>query len=226
MDTLESSHFSAFNRAFIVGGGSPPPPDWLYKLYRIGDCIIAADRGALYLQKSGLHPDIMLGDFDSLPQNVLADMQKSCQQVLTFPCDKNYSDLELALRAAHRLGFYQAVIAAALGGRLDHCLFNVISLLQLADELGLDTVLVEPGCQVCQLQQKNRSWRGFQGWILSLIALDSKVEISVTGTKWPLEHSLLQRSSTRGLSNVITAEQAQLKCHKGRVIAVLSAPII
>ncbi|MGM9999562.1 MAG: thiamine diphosphokinase [Candidatus Bruticola sp.] len=224
MDTLESNKFSSFRRAFIVGGGSPSQSDWLRNSYKDGDCIIAADRGALYLKESGLQPDLLLGDFDSLPPNILVEMQKKSLQILTFPCDKNYSDLELALLAAHKLGFTQAVITAALGGRLDHCLFNVISLLQLADELGIDTILAEQNCQVCQLQQKSRSWQGLQGWLLSLIPLDSETEVSVRGTKWPLEHSVLRRSSTRGLSNIITAEHAALECHSGRLIAVLSSP--
>ena len=35
------------NRALILLGGEFPPPDWLKKLYKEGDTIIAADRGAL-----------------------------------------------------------------------------------------------------------------------------------------------------------------------------------
>lgn len=222
MESLQSSLFAQFNRALIVGGGPAPASSWLRSQYLPGDCLIAADRGAAYLQANGLTPDLLLGDFDSLPPELLSTLQKSCRQYLTFPCDKDYSDLELALRAAHYLGFKQAIIAAALYGRLDHCLFNVISILQLADELGIETSLVAPDCQICQLQQKKRSWSDCQGKLLSLISLDNEAEVSLQGAKWPLDHSKLHRSSTRGLSNVVIADEVTLECHCGRIIVILS----
>lgn len=222
MEFLLNSSFSDFKRALIVGGGPAPSADWLHNLYTPGDCLIAADRGAAYLYSSGLIPDLLLGDFDSLSPDLLPILQKRCRQYLSFPCDKDYSDLELALRAAHKIGLSKAILAAALYGRLDHCLFNVISILQLADELNIEASLVAPNCQICQLKQKSRSWNGCCGRLLSIIPLDNEVEVSLIGAKWPLEHSLLQRSSTRGLSNVITDNKAVLTCHRGRIIAVLS----
>lgn len=222
MESLQSSLFTQFNRAFIVGGGPAPAQGWLRSQFLPGDCLIAADRGAAYLQADGLGPDLLLGDFDSLPPELLPTLQKSCRQCLAFPCDKDYSDLELALRAAHHLGFRHAIVAAALYGRLDHCLFNVISVLQLADELGLEASLVAPDCQIYQLQQKKRSWSGCQGKLLSLISLDEEAEVSLQGAKWPLVHSKLRRSSTRGLSNIVIADEVTLECHRGRIIVLLS----
>lgn len=223
MESLQSNLFSQFKRAFIVGGGPAPAASWLRNQILPGDCLIAADRGAAYLQADGLVPDLLLGDFDSLPPELLPTLQKECRQYLTFPCDKDYSDLELALRAAHSLGLKQVVITAALYGRLDHCLFNIISILQLADELGLEASLIAPDCQIFQLKQKKRSWNSCQGELLSIISLDEEAEVSLQGTKWPLDHSKLRRSSTRGLSNVVIADKVTLECHSGCVIVVLSS---
>ena len=222
MESLQSSLFTQFKRAFIVGGGPAPAAGWLRSQILPGDCLIAADRGASYLQSDGLLPDLLLGDFDSLPPELLPILQKKCRQCLTFPCDKEYSDLELALRAAHHLGLKQIVIAAALYGRLDHCLFNIISILQLADELGLEASLIAPDCQILQLKQKQCSWNGCQNALLSIIPLDEEAEVSLQGAKWPLDHSKLRRSSTRGLSNVVVADEVTLECHCGRIIVLLS----
>ncbi len=222
MESLQNSLFSQFKRAFIVGGGPAPTVGWLRSQYLPGDCLIAADRGAAYLQADGLIPDLLLGDFDSLPSELLPTLQESCRQYLAFPCDKDYSDLELALRAASQLGFRQAILAAALYGRLDHCLFNVISILQLADELNIEASLTAPDCQIYQLKQNKHSWNDCQGKLLSVISLDDEAEVSLQGTRWPLNHNRLQRSSTKGLSNIIIADKATLECHCGRIIVVLS----
>ena len=222
MESLRIDLFSQFKRALIVGGGPAPEASWLHNLYLPGDCLIAADRGAAYLHACGLVPDLLLGDFDSLSPELLPILQKQCCQYLTFPCDKDYSDLELALRAAHKVGLHEAIIAAALYGRLDHCLFNVISILQLADELNIEASLVAPDCQIYQLAKKSRSWSDCCGKLLSIIPLDGEAEVSLVGAKWPLKHNRLQRSSTRGLSNVIIESQAVLTCHRGRIIAILS----
>ncbi len=222
MESLQSSLFAQFKRAFIVGGGPAPAVGWLRRQILPGDCLMAADRGASYLQADGLMPDLLLGDFDSLPPEMLHTLQKECRQCLTFPCDKDYSDLELALRAAHHLGLKQIVIAAALYGRLDHCLFNIISILQLADELGLEASLIAPDCQIFQLKQKKCSWEGRKDTLLSIIPLDDEAEVSLQGAKWPLDHSKLRRSSTRGLSNVVVADEVTLECHCGRIIVLLS----
>ena len=114
------------------------------------------------------------------------------------------------------------MIAAALYGRLDHCLFNIISILQLADELGLEASLIAPDCQILQLKQKQCSWNGCQNALLSIIPLDEEAEVSLQGAKWPLDHSKLRRSSTRGLSNVVVADEVTLECHCGRIIVLLS----
>ena len=53
------------NECIIVGAGSffglrrPPEP---------GDLLIAADGGYRHCRQAGLTPDLLLGDFDSLPQ--------------------------------------------------------------------------------------------------------------------------------------------------------------
>lgn len=223
MESLQSNLFSQFKRAFIVGGGPSPAAQWLRQQILPSDCLIAADRGAAYLQAEGLSPDLLLGDFDSLPPELWPTLRKNCRQWLTFPCDKDYSDLELALRAAHHLGLRQAAVAAALYGRIDHCLFNVIAILQLADELNIEASLIAPDCQIYQLKEKKHFWKDCQGKILSIIALDDQVEVSLQGVKWPLDHSKLHRSSTRGLSNLIVDHQASLECHSGRIIAILNS---
>jgi thiamine pyrophosphokinase len=66
------------------------------KRYRV----IAVDGGWLACRKLGLRPDLLLGDFDSLPQKFHHKAMTSARAVLRFPIDKDESDLSLALKYA------------------------------------------------------------------------------------------------------------------------------
>ncbi len=212
-----------FRRALIFGGGPAPRLEWLKTLYRPGDCIVAADRGALLAQSCDLKIDYLLGDFDSLPQEDLKYWSTQCKHLDKFPADKDYSDLELALRKVHTLGISEALLAGALYGRLDHCLFNIIAILQLADELGIKATLASENCQINQANAPGHlQWQNHQEKLLSLMALDNSSVVSLTGCRWPLHEEALLRNSTRGLSNVIVSDKAELTCHRGRVLAILS----
>ena len=48
---------------YIVGAGECKKLDFTKK---DGDIVIAADGGYKYLQRAGIKPDIVIGDFDSL----------------------------------------------------------------------------------------------------------------------------------------------------------------
>ncbi|MBO7214853.1 MAG: thiamine pyrophosphokinase, partial [Clostridia bacterium] len=92
------------------------------------DLLICADKGYLYARNLGVKPNYILGDFDSL--GFVPDGAE------TYPVDKNYSDLELAINKAISLGATEIDGYFCVGGRLDHELFN-ISLLKKCKERGV-----------------------------------------------------------------------------------------
>ena len=91
------------------------------------DYILAADGGLAHLQKLGLTPDGILGDFDSLgyvPENA---------QV--FPVEKDDTDAMLAVRKGLQLGYGEFILYGALDGpRLDHTIANLQTLLFLESQ--------------------------------------------------------------------------------------------
>lgn len=219
-EMIKAEYCGKFTRALIIGGGLPPSAALVHKEYTTGTCIIAADLGAKAAADSGLYPDFMLGDFDSLPQEILEQLKHRCRQCLSFPRDKNFSDLELALEAAAELKITQAVILGVMGGRPDHEIFNVISVLQKCNELGISAELLSDECRVFQLKKESRTWTSAAGRILSVLALDEEVEFSLEGVKWPLKHEILRRSSTRGLSNEVLGRKIQAASHNGRAVLI------
>ena len=79
-----------------------------------GDLVIAADKGYETLSRLGVHPGLVVGDFDSLGS------VPDHPQVLRLPRIKDETDTGFALRQGLKRGYRRFVLLGCLGGRLDH----------------------------------------------------------------------------------------------------------
>ena len=75
-------------RALIVLGGDAPDLAWLGQAARAADLVVCADKGALYADQAGIRPQVLIGDMDSLPGDVLGGrvatehlLGKGCKRV-------------------------------------------------------------------------------------------------------------------------------------------------
>ena len=110
--------------AFVVASSpNAVEPDGLRPA--AGDLVIAADGGANWCAAWGWQPDLVIGDMDSLDEAVAVRLQADGVAFVRHPVEKDETDLELALRAAVERGADEIVVAAALGGRIDHTLGNL-----------------------------------------------------------------------------------------------------
>ena len=76
-----------------------------------GDAVIAADAGILHLERLGVKPDLVLGDFDSLGRvPELPDVEVS-------PVRKDDTDSMLAARRALDIGGERLMFFGCLGGK-------------------------------------------------------------------------------------------------------------
>jgi thiamine pyrophosphokinase len=114
-------------RVFVIAG-SPTglPPAGLAPAP--GDRVIAADYGAHLARAWGWPLDLLVGDLDSLPADEVETIRAAGVPVIAAPRAKDETDLELALARALYGGAREIVICAALGGRADHLLANVLLL--------------------------------------------------------------------------------------------------
>lgn len=108
----------------------------------IGDgFVIAADRGVTSLANLHRMPDLTVGDFDSLGYVPIGE------QVERHPAEKDDTDMLLALRRGIQRGFDTFVLYGGMGGRLDHTLANLQTLLFAAKQ-GKRAYLVGEGVVV------------------------------------------------------------------------------
>ncbi len=116
-------------RAVVVAHGDVLPSD--RAVIDAKDYLVAADGGALALERWKLPPYLIVGDMDSLGDAGVERFARQGIAVAKFSAAKDESDLELAVAQAIAAGATEIVLLGALGGeRLDH---ETANLLLLAD---------------------------------------------------------------------------------------------
>jgi|AGTN01.1.fsa_nt_gi thiamine pyrophosphokinase len=171
-----------------------------------GDFIICADAG--YLNRGKRIPDVLIGDFDSLkiiPEGI---------KIIRHEPEKNMTDGELALRYANESGFKKAIFYSALGGREDHLLGN-FALLALAKKLGTDAEIKGSGVRIFYSEGRAEI-EGKIGDTVSIIPFGGPAVVrSSRRLFYPLENLTLEPVSSRGISNLLTAEKAEVEIDGG-----------
>ena len=117
-------------------------------------------------------------------------------------------------------GATEAIILAALGGRLDQTMANVL-LLTRPELDNIDIRIVE-GAQESFLIQDEATVQGRPGDTISLIPLGGNAQgVTIEGVKWPLDQVTLHFGSTWGVSNVLRAKQARVRVQHGSLLCVV-----
>src|SRR5690606_5818838 len=106
----------------IIGNGSDIDKSYIKDLNI--DYVICADGGLEKVNKLGLKPDLILGDFDSVNLSVLEKFKNLNIETVRFPSEKDYTDMELAINHAVNKGFNDIILVGASGTRLDHTVAN------------------------------------------------------------------------------------------------------
>ena len=116
-------------RAVIITSYLEYPVD-LPSLLRPDDYIVCLDGGYDIAQRLAITPDLLLGDFDSIQVPLPEDPAGQGLQILRYPPEKDYTELELAFRILDPSKTPDLLVIGGLGGRLDQTLVNTQMLQQ------------------------------------------------------------------------------------------------
>lgn len=208
-------------RAVIFANGILTDPQQAREFLRSDDLIIAVDGGTRHAWEVGADPDLVMGDLDSLTEEEQERLASSGAEVSSFPPRKDATDLELALLHAASEDAGPIIVLAALGGRIDQTVANLL-LLTLPEMDGIDLRLVQ-GNQEAFLIAEEAWIEGQPGDTISLIPLGGDAEgITTEGLEWPLRDGTLRFGGTRGISNVLTDERASVGVRQGLLLCVVT----
>ncbi|MBT2681311.1 thiamine diphosphokinase [Bacillus sp. ISL-35] len=117
----------------VAGGPRYLIPD--FHLYEEENVIwVGIDRGVFYLLEAGVNPAAAFGDFDSVSEEELANIEKAVADLKKFKPEKDETDMELALNWALDQHPESIAIFGATGGRLDHFMANIQLLVRPLEE--------------------------------------------------------------------------------------------
>ena len=180
---------------------------------------VAADGGARHFLEVGLLPHVAIGDFDSLPPEMLAQLQARGVQIETHSSHKDETDLELALLHAVAEGARQVVVLAALGGRPDQHLAN-LQLLSHPALTRVDVRMLHAGWEVFAIRGSG-AVQGRPGQTVSLLPMTERVDgVSTEGLYYPLCDEPLRLGPARGVSNVLTGPRATITIRAGILLVM------
>jgi len=209
-------------RAIVFANGDLNDPQQTLRWIADEDLLIAADGGSRHCIVLGLTPDILIGDFDSLEPEHLEAFRLRGSQVIQHPARKDFTDLELALLYACEQGVDEILVFAALGARWDQTLANL--LLPTHPDLASAQITLVDGFQEIRLIHSGQTLQihGVPGDTVSLIPVNGNADqVTTRGLEYPLSNESLAFGATRGVSNVLLGDRAEISVSEGLVLCIL-----
>jgi thiamine pyrophosphokinase len=204
----------------VVFGGVPvrPTPRLRRRLAEPSKAgVIAADAGAATALAFGLVPDLVVGDLDSLDEQVAAELAKRGVPFERHARDKDATDGELAVERALERGASGLFLVGFLGGpRLDQLVAN----LELLTGVPADAVLLDERNEARLLRGgESLRWAPEADEIISLVPFGcDAVGVSSEHLRWPLSDATLPLGSTRGVSNEPAASGVAVSLREGALL--------
>jgi thiamine pyrophosphokinase len=177
------------------------------------DFVIAADGGLLCLEKLNIKPDLVMGDFDSL------GFIPTDGKVLTYSSNKNDTDMMLAVKKAIELGYKEIILFGGTGGRVDHTLSNIRTLLY-ASRRGVKIKMKDSKNDYIVLTDGSINIEG-KGYF-SLFAMKNTAKgVSISDAKYDLDNVQLPCDSSLCTSNEFIGKKVTISVKRGSVLIVL-----
>lgn len=203
----------------IVGNGTLDAS--MVEPIRKADSIIGVDYAAFWLVARGIVPDVAIGDFDSVTKEEVAVIRKEVKTVESFPPEKDFTDMELAMEYAITLHPSEIIMYGGVGSRLDHSIGNIFLLNRFIDE-SIDIRLVNETneCRVVNKDVTVRKSSSFR--YTSLLSLTDESVVTMSGFMYEITKYILKRGQTVGISNEIKGEEGTVVVHAGVVLLIQS----
>lgn len=208
-------------RAWVFAGGEFSRDHVPANGLEAGDHVICVDRGLEHCLAAGLEPSLLIGDFDSVDEQVLGRSELARIPRHVYPAKKAASDLELALQVLAEEPLSEVTILGISGGRTDHMLFNWS--LPALRHWPFRLVLLD-GTTCCHVLQGEDSCllEADRGQTVSLLAKSRSTGVSTHGLQYPLSDAILEVGSTLGLSNVVESRQVQVSMASGTLLVMIN----
>jgi thiamine pyrophosphokinase len=201
------------SKTIIVADGTFPEHEIPLGYLKNAARIICCDGSAQNLVLAGYIPDAIVGDMDSLSE----DLKIRFADRLFPDEDQSSNDLTKAVEWCKEMNYNDIIIVGATGKREDHTIGNISLLSEYAVYMNVrmvtDTGIFIPFMQSCNMTS-------FAGQQVSIFSIDPETEISSAGLKYPLEKLKIKNWWVATLNEAL-GDHFSLEFIGGRVIVYL-----
>ena len=201
-------------RCVIIGGAPIGRYDRIRTLLGENDYYIYCDSGLKHREALGAAPDLIIGDFDSYEQ------PETDIETIVLPTVKDDTDTMFAVKEGLRRGFEDFLLVGALGGRLDHTMVNVYSLLYL-DEKGKNGAIADD-FSVVRLVSRTPVEISPEWAFFSLVNIDGSAHgVTIRDAKYELTDAEIPCSFQYATSNEpLPNKKATVSLKEGRLLLI------
>ena len=197
----------------VVADGSFPEHGIPLGYLKEASRIICCDGSAERLVIAGYTPDAIVGDMDSLSE----DLKNRFADRLYPDESQDTNDLTKAVMWCHEMNYRDIIILGGTGKREDHTLGNISLLAEYAENVNIrmitDTGIFIPFLQGCNVSS-------FKGQQISIFSIDPETEVSSAGLKYPLNKLKIKNWWVATLNEAL-GDTFSLEFRGGRVIVYL-----
>lgn len=206
-------------QAIIIGAAPCASWDYLAPYRGEDDFVICADGGRSSAPLAGLEPNWYVGDGDSggRPEGLPS---------ITLPIEKDFTDLEVAVHQALRMGYRRLLLCGCSGGRADHYLANCF-LLEQIHEAGAEGLLLDERNEIRYLSPGKITIANTPPFCyIGIIPLDRTLRgVTLRGVKYQITDATLRRDATLAVSNeILPGQTAEITVKEGCALLVRSDP--
>ena len=201
-------------RCVIIGGAPIGRYDRIRALLGENDYYIYCDSGLKHREALGAAPDLIIGDFDSYEQ------PETDIETIVLPTVKDDTDTMFAVKEGLLRGFEDFLLVGALGGRLDHTMVNVYSLLYL-DEKGKNGAIADD-FSVVRLVSRTPVEISPEWAFFSLVNIDGSAHgVTIRDAKYELTDAEIPCSFQYATSNEpLPNKKATVSLKEGRLLLI------
>ncbi|QQZ11533.1 thiamine diphosphokinase [Heyndrickxia vini] len=184
---------------------------------------VGVDYGVIHLLNQKIIPSIAFGDFDSVTEYQLKEINQVTNEIKMFKPEKNETDLELALLWAIKQKPLKIRIFGATGGRADHFFANAMLLVR-PECIGCNIEIIDKQNSIVvylpgEYMIENRSDKKY----ISFVPLSEIVnDITLRGFKYPLMNKQTFMGSSLCISNELIQETGHFSFTSGILMMIRS----
>ena len=209
-------------KSVMIAGGAEPSKEILMEELKDADFVICADRGIEVLYKNGLTPNMLVGDFDSINQEVLSYYKEKGSDIVIYPPEKNYTDSEIAFeKAMNKSGTDTICFLGCTGTRMDHVIGNM-GLLNKALDKGIKAYIRDNNNYIFLIDKSTKLKNIFGKYISFQGFREDVSDFNIEGAKYGLTSHNLLFGDPLTVSNEFVDEYMKVSFPKGKVMVIYS----